>query len=107
MLDDYAFNVKKAEILTEQARWRDVIARRAQKGERQQRFEKFLELAKRLYLSYGIADTPQKRELLKFASSNRTVTLKNVDLEPNIWLSGLRNASLTLCGPRGRAGLRI
>jgi len=99
VLDNDAFNLKKAEILREQTRWREIAARRTQKGERQRRFEKFLELARSLYLSFGIAETAQKREIVKFAFSNRKVSGKNVYLEPSFWLGAVQNASLTLCGP--------
>ncbi|MFZ5618506.1 MAG: recombinase family protein [Pseudomonadota bacterium] len=99
VLDDDAFSQKKAEILHEQARWRETNARRAQKSERQRRFEQFLELAKNLYLSFGIAGTEQKREIAKLAFSNRSVRGKNVYLEPSFWLGALQNASHTLCGP--------
>ena len=103
VLDNDAFNLKKTEILREQTRWREIAARRTQKGERQRRFEKFLELARNLYLSFGIAETAQKREIVKCAFSNRIVSEKNVYLEPSFWLGALQNASLTLGGPPNRS----
>lgn len=99
VLDNDAFNKKKAEILRDQTRWREVNASRSKKGERQRRFDQFLELAKTLYLTFGIAANEQKRELLKLATSNRNVRGKNIELEPQYWLRALQNASYTLCGP--------
>lgn len=62
------------------------------------RAERFLELTKSLANNYISADPAEKRELVELATSNRTVALKNVTIEPANWLLMGENAIAGLIG---------
>lgn len=68
--------------------------------------EKFLELCKSLCLIYQMADTQKKRRLTEILFSNRTLTGKNLCLEPQKWLRDKAWALSVLCGPPDRTTAR-
>ena len=56
-----------------------------------QKFSEFLELAGSLYTSYKLGLPDEKRDLLKIATSNRTVDGKKVEFELNLPFSEIAN----------------
>ena len=59
---------------------------------------KYLELAKSLILSHGLANPAQKARLLKIAMSNCTMIGKKICFKPHNWLCEVDNTLKTLCG---------
>ncbi|MEM9709708.1 MAG: zinc ribbon domain-containing protein [Pseudomonadota bacterium] len=60
--------------------------------------QNFLELAKNVHLTYQIADPQKKRRLTEILFSNRTLTGKNLCLEPQKWLFDKAWTLGVLCG---------
>ncbi len=87
VFDDETYERKKAVILIEQANWKKTVKERDNKAAKIDRLEKLLELFKNLYLTYVSAAKEQKREMVKFATSNRQAFAKNIVLEPSKWMS--------------------
>ena len=65
----------------------------------QQHLEDLFELLKSLYCAYFLAKAPEKRRFLKILFSNRSVTDKNIELEPRSWLGTVSGLRGVLFGP--------
>lgn len=100
LVDDQTYCAKKDEILKEQVRWRQRLAAESTKEEFLANLEKFLELAKSLCQLYVLGDRITQRAIIKFATSNRLIALKNVEIEPSNDLLSASNAlSGDYCDP--------
>ncbi|MCU7838881.1 MAG: recombinase family protein [Candidatus Thiodiazotropha sp. (ex Troendleina suluensis)] len=86
VIDDDTYNRKKTDILMDRQRWYAIAKQRVRKAIKLERLEKFLELVKCLYVAYVSAVSVQKREIVKFATSNRRIFSKKVELEPSSWM---------------------
>ena len=56
------------------------------------------ELLKSLYLTYSLANSAEKRQILKILFSNRTIDGGNVELAPSIWTRKATNLVTVLLG---------
>ncbi len=100
VIDNDTYQRKKTDILLNRQHWLKITQKPANQQLKLQRLNKFLELIKSLYLNYISAVSAQKRELIKFATSNRQVFAKKVELEPSKWLSLFDKVlNLDYCGP--------
>ena len=60
----------------------------------------FLELAGSAWLTYRLANSEEKRQLLQFLTSNRTVMGKTLDLKPSIAFEAVqKRTEISNCGP--------
>lgn len=91
IVSDDVFQAKKADLMMEQRRYEEMLERQESLGIKMGRIDKFLELAKSLSLLCQSASHDQKRELIIFATSNRSVFGKNLEIEPSDWLSCLQD----------------
>jgi hypothetical protein len=75
------------------------------------RAENTLELFKNLYVTYSLANSGEKRQLVEILYANRFVRGKNLGLEPREWVIEARNALTVLFGPpepdTKRSGLHL
>lgn len=100
IIDDETYQRKKTEVLLDRQRWRKVADQKETKATKLSLLEKFLERVKSLYHAYLSAASAQKREIVKFATSNRQIFSKNVVLEPSKWMAIFENAlNLEYCDP--------
>lgn len=88
--DDQMFQAKKNDLTRDRLRWEEIARNRRNREHQIDNLERFLELATRLVFLYDSVDPMQKRELLNFASSNRSVYGKNIAIEPSIGVSAAR-----------------
>ena len=86
VIDDETYERKKTEILFKQKHWQTIANQKHKKQEKLNNIDKFLELLKSLCVTYISAVSAQKRELLKFVTSNRQIFAKKIELEPSKWL---------------------
>lgn len=66
----------------------------------------FLELVKNLALHYETAFPDEKRQIIRLATSNRTVSGRNVYVEPADWLVATAEATSGLCCAQSRTTSR-
>ncbi len=90
LIDETSFNTKKKELVIDEAKWKKHASQKVTFEQRQVTLENYIELAKNLYFTYQNAARHQKREIVNFATSNRTVSGKNVCVEPSKWVSTLQ-----------------
>jgi len=91
LIDTPTYNQKREQILLEQKRWQADVENQAQADEKLTRLQEILELQKSLVSQYQSAGDQQKREMLKFTTSNRSVAGKKIVLEPSNWMRHLEN----------------
>ena len=98
VIDDETFAKTKERFLLErlslEQRYRDVTDR----GDQRDTLRRFVELSKTLYFQYKYANKHEKRRLLNLASSNRTVSGKDVEITPADWVLDLTLGLSVLCG---------
>ena len=98
LIDTDTFNKRKTSLLLEKATIEEKFAKDSENYPEPWRIQKFLELVKSLYSTYKIATSAEKREIVKMATSNRIVSIRNVTVEPSNWLLDTQNAlSVLLC----------
>lgn len=88
LVDEQTFREAKVNDALEQKRLETEISRlRAQESGFGPSLQKNLELAKSLCGKYMYADQEKKRRLIRMATSNRKIDVKNVELEPSMpWM---------------------
>ena len=106
VIDDALYEKKKAAILMDRQRCQEAVEEVGNLDAKIAKLDRFLELAKSLYLQYRSASDDQKRELLNFASSNRQVFVKELVLEPSDWLACLQDGLSDLLGDPDRDSSR-
>lgn len=100
IIDDDIYQRKKTEILINQKRWKAMLDKKVTKEHKITRLAKFLELVKSLYIAYVSAAADQKREIVRFATSNRQVFAKKVVFEPSKYMRLFENGlDLDYCDP--------
>jgi site-specific DNA recombinase len=98
LIDTETFNNRKTSLLLEKATLEEKFAQEGAGRPEPCRVQKFLELVKSLYATYIMATPIEKREIVKMATSNRTVSGKNVFVEPSNWLLETQKAlGVLLC----------
>lgn len=102
VIDDETYQVKKQKLLVERTLLENKQAESTPVSEKLRNVRKFLELVKSLYLTYISADTAEKRQIARLATSNRFVSGRNVMIEPQNWLSVVDQAVSVLCGAPAR-----
>lgn len=100
LIDEETYQTKKEAFLLEQTKLERLVTEGSTKQTLLGNLDRFLERAKNLYFNYETAYEPEKRSLVKFATSNRRVTGKKVYLEPSNLLAYLSNAVFLMeCAP--------
>jgi len=93
LIDDKVFNERKQRLVLEKARLEEQLRNSAAERPNPDDIRKFLELTKSLAELYDSAIPGEKRQMVESTTSNRTVSGKNVCLEPSNWLSEVKNAT--------------
>jgi site-specific DNA recombinase len=105
-IDTDTYHQKRADTLAAIARLKEQVQSQKTMPTQADTAE-FLELIKNLAGQYQIANPAEKREMVSLFTSNRTVTGKNVCVEPSEWLLRTRETVRVLCGalhrPRNRS----
>jgi len=107
VIDKAEFEQRKATLLMELSSIEDSKAQLASStATLGHRVSEFFELAESLYLGYKLGICGEKRDFIKMATSNRTVSGKNVVVEPRFPFNLIKNGSTVLDSAPSRARLR-
>lgn len=90
-IDADTYGQRKRDITMEIAQLRDERARLDQNNENTEHVEKFLELLKNLARLHRSAKPDEKRQIVENCFSNRSLTGKQLYLEPHNWLLEAKN----------------
>ena len=97
LIDKDSFSARKEALLLDKARINEA-KNIHQKTLSWDEVKRFLEYVKSLAVSYGMATPDERSQIVKIASSNRTVERKNVYIEPANWLLVVNEAMCGLVG---------
>ncbi len=102
IIDKVSFNRRKEKLILEKAALEQEKQKITKKLQNPNTFPGFLELIKSLKTHYEMADLPTKRQIVQMTVSNRTVSSKNVFVEPSNWLKDTQDALGVLLCASGR-----
>ena len=85
-IDKNDFEARKRSLIMEQAMMNEERLKATKSGPNPEDIQNFLELTKTLSLLYRSATNDEKREMVENCFSNRTLSGKNLVLEPSNWL---------------------
>ncbi len=91
LIDETLFNEMKENLLIQRAKCEETLRQKAEQSIDANKLRQFLERAKSLHLSHVFADPAQKRQITKITTSNRRVSGKTVEIEPQNWLVSLNS----------------
>lgn len=91
LIDDEAFQSKQKALRLEQAELDEQLASAHAKTVTETMVRKFLELASSLAQLYETATNVEKRQIVEWATSNRTVSRESACFEPSKWLEGSKS----------------
>ena len=98
LIDSETFAARKQSLFLEKARVNEAVNTIKKLPDRTL-VQKFLELIKSLSMLYENANADEKRQLVQITTSNRSVCIKNVLVEPAKWLLQTEEAiAVLLCG---------
>lgn len=89
-------------MLLEQTNLNQKLAKQRKKQVNAQMVRKFLERIKNLAEHYLFAEPAEKRQIVKIATSNRTVRDKTVYMEPSNWLQATQTSLGVFNGGQSR-----
>lgn len=92
LIDKDAYNSRKEKLINEKNKLEEERRRNEQSRCDPHHVREFLELVKNLANSYISAAPAEKYRIVKIATSNRKVELKNIGIEPSKWLSDVGQA---------------
>jgi len=98
VIDDNTYQRKKQKLLLQRKSIEETQRKSINIDEVANNIRKFLERVKNLCLTYQMATSTEKRELVKITSSNRLVSERNIVLAPQKWLQAVDAAVPFLCG---------
>lgn len=98
LIDKDTFATRKEKLMIETRKLEEQISEVGHQDASAAKLRKFLELAKNLTHLYEIFEEPEKRLLVKLATSNRVVDGKDVEFEPHEWLSSIHETVDVLNG---------
>lgn len=100
LIDNDEFNKRKNSLMLERSVVQEKADIEAKTDADPNHIQKFLELVKNLYSSFIIATKAEKRQIVEFSISNRTVFEKKIFVEPYSWLLDTQTAlSVLVCPP--------
>jgi len=97
LIDTNEYAARKEPLLLEKARLMELFEKQ-KKVPTAADVQKFLELVKNLSVNHEFGTHDEKRAIIKLATSNRLVRLKNVCVEPSNWLLRVDQAIAGLLG---------
>jgi len=92
IIDREDFERRRSELILEEATLQEKMAERQTFAQKANEVRKMLELVKSVATTYLFGTGSEKREIVKYATSNRIVVGKNIYLEPSEWLQQVENA---------------
>lgn len=105
-IDQVLFEKKKAKMLTEAAKWREVKRRAEDLGAHEELLQTYLEWCLRLPTIYELAGKSEKRALAKLITSNFTLSGKKLRIEPSNWVLTLQKAACVHNGEAAKSKVR-
>lgn len=106
LIDKETFQTRKAQFLVQEKELYNISNKQLTNEQILQHAGKLFELFKSLYLTYSLANSAEKRQLLKILFSNRIITDKNVELEPRNWMRKATNLVTVLNGAHSEDTIR-
>lgn len=98
LIDKDAYESRNEKLLFEQRRLQEKLKDPVDPDAEKERLRKFLEQVKSLAPLYDSAKPHEKRNIVRWATSNRTVAEKSIAFEPSNWLEA---AQFVLTAPAG------
>lgn len=98
LIDDDTYAAKRAELCAAQVKWQKLAENDRPSTWYMNRFDELLERINTLWRMFETGTLEQCRDILVFASSNRTVGRENLILEPPEWHSDLKSLVYVLSG---------
>ncbi len=98
LINKTTFQERKAQFLIQETELSQTVETQLDSKQLQHHIGSLLELLKSLYLTYSMAKSAEKRQMLEILYSNRSITDKNVELEPKNWIKTATNLVTVLCG---------
>ena len=98
LIDKDAFQSRNEKLLFEHRRLQEKLRVPIDPDAEKERLRKFLEQVKSLAPLYDSAKSHEKRNIVRWATSNRTVAGKSVEFKPSNWLEA---AQFVLAAPYG------
>jgi site-specific DNA recombinase len=98
LIDKEVYTNRKQNLMIESRKIDEQLAKVSDSSGEVEKLIKYLELAKNLAGLYRIAKPSEKRLMVELATSNRSIDVKNVTLQPSNWLSTVDNVATVLCG---------
>ncbi|MCB1385900.1 MAG: hypothetical protein KDJ80_08150 [Nitratireductor sp.] len=92
LIDKDTFNSRKQSLELERLRLEEALEKQAARQPEPDRVRQFLELTKSLKTLFISAIAAERRELVRWATSNCLVEMKNVCVEPANWLVVVEDA---------------
>ncbi len=99
IIDHDGFNKRKRSILLKRKKLEEERDKIQKSEHTPDKVRQLLELYKSLVASYDFVKPHRKREIVEFFTSNRTVSGRNVYLEPSNWLAAANDTLGVLAGP--------
>lgn len=98
LIDKDAFQSRHEKLLFDQQRLQEMLREPVDPDAEKEQLRKFLEQVKSLAPLYEFSKSHEKRNIVRWATSNRTVAGKTIDFEPSNWLEA---AQTVLAAPHG------
>ena len=98
LIDKDAYQSRNEKLPIEQRRLQEKLRDPVDPDAEKERLRKFLEQAKSLAPLYDSAKPHEKRNIVLWATSNRTVSGKSIEFEPSNWFEA---AQFVLAAPSG------
>ena len=102
LIDKQTFEERKVSLEKERQQHEELLLHHAASGDEQALALKYLELAKSLVLSHGLANRMQKARLVRIAMSNCVLSGKKLYLQSSKWVCEVENTLHALCGAPDR-----
>ena len=106
LIDQDTFRAKKERFAIERQRLTEEIAELCDSEHDAANLRRFLERMKSLSQTYISANPSEKRQIVEMATSNRSVSRKDITLEPQNWLNALQDWGAAPVGEHQRPNSR-
>lgn len=106
LVDEHTFRTKKQALILQRQNLQEEVCDLMATNPHWPNLQKFLERAKDLALHYDSANRSEKRQIVEMTTSNRTVSGKEIGLEPQAWLHSLQDLSAVPFGEHQRPNSR-
>lgn len=106
LIDEHTFRTRKQSLVLERQHVLEQIDDLKETSLDETHLRRFLEQAKSLARQYDSVDRDEKRQIVEMTTSNRTVTGKEIGIQPQDWLRSLQELAAAPVGEHHRPNSR-